>query len=105
MTRESNKQKKQRAVEILDLLQTYYADAECALHHSSAFELLVATILSAQCTDKRVNQVTLTLFQKYNRPEHFVDLPIEAIEAEIKSTNFYRNKARHIQNCARALLE
>lgn len=82
-----------------------YPDAHCALNHSNAFELLVATILSAQCTDDRVNIVTATLFRKYRTPQDFVDVPLEELTQDIKSINFFNNKAKNIQATARKIVE
>ena len=91
--------------EILEALQREYPDAHCELNHRNAFELLIATILSAQCTDVRVNMVTDTLFEKYPGPEHFVAAPIEEIEEDIRSTGTFRNKARNIKKACRAIVE
>jgi endonuclease-3 len=82
-----------------------YPDAECALHHASAFELLVATILSAQCTDERVNMVTPSLFKKYPSPAAFAAAPPEDIEQAIQSTGFFRNKAKSIKAASQALVD
>jgi endonuclease-3 len=86
--------------EILRLLDHYYKDARCALDHDSAFQLLIATILSAQCTDERVNQVTPNLFAKYPDPSAMANADVTEIERLIHSTGFYRNKAKNIKNCA-----
>ena len=91
--------------EILEALQREYPDAHCELNHRNAFELLIATILSAQCTDVRVNMVTERLFQKYPTPADFVAAPVEEIEEDIRSTGTFRNKARNIQKACRALIE
>jgi len=82
-----------------------YPDAKCALSHSSAFELLISTILSAQCTDVRVNIVTSTLFQGYNTPKDFAELTYEELEPMIKSCGVYKNKSRSIINTSRILIE
>jgi len=75
-----------------------YGNAKCALKHENALQLLIATILSAQCTDERVNKVTQTLFQKYNNAEDYSKAPLKQIEKEIHSTGFFRSKAKHIKN-------
>lgn len=89
---------------LLDRLEQIYPDAECALHYTSAWQLLAATILSAQCTDKRVNQVTKELFQIFPTPVEMAAAELEDIEALIHSTGFYRNKAKHLIGCAQAIL-
>jgi endonuclease-3 len=96
---------KARTSQIVAALAQEYPDAECALHHKDAFQLLVATILSAQCTDERVNMVTPDLFKKYPTPAAFVAAPIEAIEKAIQSTGFFRNKAKSIKSASQALVE
>jgi endonuclease-3 len=93
-----------RIKELLDRLHTAYPDAECALRHRNPWELLVATILSAQCTDARVNMVTPELFRKFPTPQAMAQAPLSAIEAEIKSTGFYRNKAKSISGAARRIV-
>ncbi len=104
MPKETQAQKKARAKAIIRILKKTYPDAHCALNYSSAWELLVATILSAQCTDKRVNLVTPGLFKKYPRITDFADAPILEIEKQIHSTGFYKNKAKNIQAAARVIL-
>src|SRR5882672_4147069 len=94
-----------RVREILKRLEKAYPDAKCALIHRNAFELLVATILSAQCTDQRVNMVTPALFHKYPTPQDFAALRPEVLEKEIRSTGFYRNKAKSIIGAARKIVE
>lgn len=94
----------EKAKDILERLKNAYPDAHCELDFSSPFELLVATILSAQCTDKRVNEVTGELFKKYSTPEDFASLDYAELEALIFSCGFYRNKARNIIECSRKLL-
>ena len=91
--------------EILEALAKEYPDAHCELNHRNAFELLIATILSAQCTDVRVNIVTETLFEKYRGPEDFVSVPVEELEEDIRSTGTFRMKARNIQKACRAILD
>jgi endonuclease-3 len=94
-----------RARKIVKLLATSYGDAECALVHSNALELLVATILSAQCTDVRVNLVTKELFRRYRSAKDFADADLQDLEQQIRSTGFFRNKAKSIQGAARLLVE
>ncbi|MBV8630500.1 MAG: endonuclease III [Silvibacterium sp.] len=94
----------ERIAEILRRLAAAYPNAECALHHRSAWELLVATILSAQCTDARVNMVTPELFRKYPTPQAMADASLPAIEEEIRSTGFYRNKAKSIVGAAKKIV-
>jgi endonuclease-3 len=93
-----------RIREILRRLDRGYPGATCALHHETAWELLVATILSAQCTDARVNIVTPELFRKYPSPQHFAALKPEELEPEIRSTGFFRNKSRSLVGAARKLV-
>jgi endonuclease III len=90
---------------ILKLLDELYPDAGCSLTYADPLQLLVATILSAQCTDERVNQVTPGLFSKYPHARSFAEATIEELEADIRSTGFFRNKARNIQGCCRILHE
>jgi len=90
---------------VLKLLRKYYPDAHCALIHRNSFELLVATILSAQCTDERVNQVTPHLFEAYPDAKKMSKASIEDLELLLRSVNFYRNKAKNIKACAQALVE
>lgn len=89
-----------KIIELIEILKEYYLDAECSLNFSTPFELLVAVILSAQCTDERVNKITPALFKKYNTPYDFADLDLEVIENYVKSCGFYKNKARNIKNTA-----
>jgi endonuclease-3 len=91
--------------EILNVLARTYPDAKCALVHSSPFELLVATMLSAQCTDKLVNKVTAKMFPKYNKPEQFAALTPEQLEEEIKECGLYKTKAKNIIAASRLILE
>lgn len=84
----------------LNLLKKNYPDAHCALNFTNPFQLMIATILSAQCTDERVNIVTKDLFKKYKKPSDLADEDVEAIESVIRSTGFYKNKAKNIKaNC------
>ena len=94
-----------RAKRVINALKEGYPNAECALQHRNAFELLVATILSAQCTDERVNQVTPLLFEKYPSPARLAAAALEDIEKIIQSTGFFRNKAKNIKECARGIHE
>ena len=93
-----------RVREILKRLERTYPDAKCALHHSNPFQLLVSTILSAQCTDERVNKVTPGLFQKFPTPRDFAALRQEVLEVEIRSTGFFRNKSKSIIGAARKIV-
>ena len=93
-----------RVGEILKRLDQRYPDVRCALHHNSAWELLVATILSAQCTDVRVNMVTPILFEKYPTPAHFASLQPKELEPDIRSTGFFRNKAKSLVGAARKII-
>jgi endonuclease-3 len=98
-------QSRRRALDVARGLAELYPDAECALNFSSPLELLIATILSAQCTDERVNIVTRDLFKKYRSAADYADAPVEDLEAMIRSAGFYRMKAKNIQACCRALVE
>lgn len=97
-------ERKKQAAKVLRRLQSDYADAECALLHDSPFELLVATILSAQCTDERVNLVTPPLFAELPTPALMAAAPIKKLEKLVQSTGFFRNKAKNIKACAQALV-
>jgi len=90
---------------IVRRLRRAYPDAQCALHHQNPLQLLVATILSAQCTDERVNMVTPALFQTYRSAADFAAAPAGELEAMIRSTGFFRNKARAIRNCCRGIVD
>lgn len=94
----------ERIYEILKRLDERYPNVKCALHHNSAWELLVATILSAQCTDARVNMVTPILFKKYPTVEHFAALKPEELEPDIRSTGFFRNKSKSIVGAAKKIV-
>lgn len=93
------------APKVLDHLEAEYPDAECALVHADAFQMLIATILAAQCTDERVNQVTATLFDQFPDAAAFANAELEDIEAAVRPTGFYRNKAKSIRGCCQALLD
>jgi endonuclease III len=103
--KETKTQLKERTVEIIKLLKHAHPDAHCALNHSSAFELLIATILSAQCTDERVNIVTADLFRKYRRPEDYLKVPAVELQQDIRTTGFFRNKTKSIQGACKMLVE
>lgn len=90
---------------IIKRLKKEYPDAHCALIYTNPFELLIATILSAQCTDVRVNKVTAELFRKYRNPEDYIKVPQEEIEQDIRSTGFFRNKAKNIQAACEKIVE
>ncbi|NQU76334.1 MAG: endonuclease III, partial [Planctomycetes bacterium] len=105
MPRESQQAKKKRAAEIMAVLRKSHPDAKCALNHRTPLQLLVATILSAQCTDVRVNIVTRDLFAKYKTTLDYADAPQEVLQEEIRSTGFFRNKAKSIKACCETLLE
>jgi endonuclease III len=94
-----------KAEQLLNRLEEIYPEAECALHYQSPWQLLVATILSAQCTDIRVNQVTKELFAKFPTPVEMAAAALEDVEAVIRPTGFYRNKARHLTESAHLLLQ
>ncbi|MFH1572892.1 MAG: endonuclease III [Acidobacteriota bacterium] len=96
---------KHRLSRILRALARAYPDARCELDHAGPLELLVATILSAQCTDGRVNRVTRSLFRKYRKAEDYASAPPEELEQEIRSTGFYRAKTKSIQGACRMLVE
>lgn len=96
---------KQRVQKIIRLLKRVYPDAKCSLEHSNAFELLIATILSAQCTDARVNIVTQDLFRKYRKPQDYLKISPKELEQDIRTTGFFRNKTKSIQGTAKVLTE
>lgn len=98
-------QDKQRARKIVQVLKRAYPDAKCSLNHTSAFELLIATILSAQCTDERVNLVTADLFRKYRKPADYLEVSPLELQEDIRTTGFFRNKQKSIQGTARMLVE
>jgi len=102
---ESKSAKAARLTKIIAGLQKAYPDAHCELNFSNPLELLIATILSAQCTDKRVNLVTENLFKKYTSAAAFAAAPSSALEEAIKSTGFFRNKAKSIKACCQAVVD
>src|SRR5687768_6433717 len=102
--RESRALRTARTAKILDILEDTYPDARCALDYQTPFQLVAATILSAQCTDERVNQVTPELFRRYPDARALADAPPEIVEELIKSTGFFRAKTKSLLGCARALV-
>lgn len=103
--RESMDELKKRVREIIRRLKRAYPDAKCSLNHTNAFELLIATILSAQCTDDRVNIVTSDLFRKFRKPEDYLRVSPRELEKDIQSTGFFRNKTKSIQGTSKMLIE
>lgn len=103
--RETKAQRKERTEKIIKLLKRAHPDAKCALNHSNPFELLIATILSAQCTDERVNIVTADLFRKYRKPEDYLKVAATELQQDIRTTGFFRNKTKSIQGACRMLTE
>jgi len=103
--KESKEELKKRTQEIVRRLKRAFPDAKCSLNHTNPFELLIATILSAQCTDERVNLVTADLFRKYRGPEDYLKVPARELETDIQSTGFFRNKTKSIQGTAKVLTE
>ena len=103
--RESVDELKARVRDVIRRLKRAYPDAKCSLNHSNPFELLVATILSAQCTDERVNIVTSDLFRKYRKPEDYLKVSPRELEKDIQSTGFFRNKTKSIQGTSKVLTE
>lgn len=103
--RESIEELKLRTRDVIRRLKRAYPDAKCSLNYSNPFELLVATILSAQCTDERVNLVTADLFRKYRKPEDYLKVSPRELEKDIQSTGFFRNKTKSIQGTSKMLTE
>ena len=103
--RESMEELKVRVRDVIRRLKRAYPDAKCSLNHSNPFELLIATILSAQCTDERVNIVTADLFRKYKKPEDYLKVSPRELEKDIQSTGFFRNKTKSIQGTSKVLTE
>lgn len=97
--------KKKRATKIISLLEKKHPDASLALNFTNPLELLVATILAAQCKDKRVNDVTRTLFKKYKKAEDYKRAKISVLEKDVSSISFFRNKAKNIKNCCKVIVE
>ena len=104
-TRFTEKENRRRVFRIIGLLEKEFPDAKIALNYTGPLELLVATILSAQCTDERVNIVTGSLFKKYRKAEDYAKADLAVLEREIRSTGFYRNKAKNIKNAAEMLVQ
>jgi endonuclease-3 len=104
-TRKTIQLRQARVNAILPILKHTYPNAKCSLDHASPLQLLVATILSAQCTDERVNIVTKTLFAKYRTPADYANVAQEELEKDIQSTGFFRNKAKSIRGMARSLID
>src|SRR3954468_3244385 len=104
MPRESFEARRARVSEILTALQKTYPDAHCELNYETPLELLVATILSAQCTDKQVNIVTAELFKKYRRAEEYAKARVEELEEDIRRIGLYRSKAKNIKACCEVLV-
>lgn len=102
---ESLKKKKERAQKIFKILDPLYTRNKTALKYRTPFQLLIATILSAQCTDKQVNSVTPVLFKKYKNPDDFIKVPISQLEDDIRPTGFFRNKAKSIKGCCQGLVD
>ena len=105
MPRETKAATAARVRKIIEGLNKTYPDAHCELNHSNPLELLIATILSAQCTDKRVNIVTAELFKKYRSAAEFAEAALPELEVAIKSTGFFRNKAKSIKTATKAIVE
>jgi endonuclease III len=102
---ESMKKKTERARQIFETLDPLYTYEKTALQYISPVQLLIATILSAQCTDQRVNEVTKTLFKKYKTPQDYLRVPIQELEQDIRPTGFFRNKAKSVKGCCQGLLD
>lgn len=96
---------KKEAIEIIQILKEYYPDCKCSLDFTSAFEMMIAVMLSAQCTDERVNKTTPDLFKKYNTPEGLASIDIKELENIIHPCGFYKNKAKNIKACSQKLLD
>jgi len=105
METKTDQNKKKTILTIIELLEKEHPNAKTALNYTSPLEILVATILSAQCTDKQVNIVTKSLFTKYKTPEDYANADLTALEQDIRSTGFYRNKAKNIKNAGQLLVE
>lgn len=102
--RETNAKREVRARTIIQKLKRYYPDAHCALHHTNPLELLVATVLSAQCTDERVNQVTPALFKHYKTARDYANASLPELEEEIRPTGFFRSKAKSLKGLGEGLV-
>ena len=95
----------QESKELVAILKKQYPDAKCSLDFKTPFEMLVAVMLSAQCTDERLNKTTPGIFDKYNTPEDFANMEIEKLQELIHPCGFYKNKAKNIKNCAKIIVE
>ena len=102
--KEGIEEQKKRVAKIITILKQEFPDARCMLNFTSPLELLVSTILSAQCTDEQVNKVTDNLFKKYRTAGDYAEAPLEEIEQDVRSTGFYRNKAKNLQQCCQQLV-
>jgi endonuclease-3 len=102
---ESIERKKERAEYVFETLDPLYTREKTALKYRTPFQLLISTILSAQCTDKQVNQVTQSLFKKYKMPQDYLKVPVAELEMDIRPTGFFRNKAKSIRGCCQGLLD
>ncbi len=102
---ENSGKKKERVKHIFEILDPLYTQEKTALKYRTPFQLLISTILSAQCTDKQVNSVTKTLFKKYKNPKDFINAPIAELEDDIRPTGFFRNKAKSIKGCTQGLVD
>ncbi|EGQ3725450.1 endonuclease III [Staphylococcus pseudintermedius] len=96
---------KKKALEMIDVIDQMFPDAQCELVHENPFELTIAVLLSAQCTDNTVNRVTKDLFQKYHTPEDYLAADLEELQQDIRSIGLYRNKAKNIQKLSQSLLD
>lgn len=105
MPRESRKARAERTLRLLERLAEAYPESRCSLDHADAFQLVAATLLSAQCTDALVNRVTPGLFARYPTPRALAEAPLEEVEGTIRQVNFFRNKAKALKGMARALVE
>ncbi|MBA7629371.1 Endonuclease III [subsurface metagenome] len=102
---ENSGKKKERVKHIFEILDPLYTREKTALKYRTPFQLLISTILSAQCTDKQVNSVTKTLFKKYKNPQDYINAPIAELEEDIRPTGFFRNKAKSIKGCTQGLVD
>ena len=102
---ENSGKKKERVKYIFEILDPLYTREKTALKYRTPFQLLISTILSAQCTDKQVNSVTKTLFKKYKKPQDFINAPIAELEDDIRPTGFFRNKAKSLKGCTQGLVD
>ena len=96
--------KKNEAIEIIEILKNTYPEAKCSLDFTTPFEMLVSVMLSAQCTDERVNKTTPSIFSKYSTPQDFVDIDISELERLIHPCGFYKTKAKHLKECAQKIV-